>query len=253
MPSAKPIKFSSLHPRPLGQWDASARTSQSLNYLQQESSNYTGYVRRALPDTAATTLLSSCDPSRVLCCQLTLNPQQPTWQFVQLPTSAIYRDPTILPYLLPDELPKQLREQLARYIRVLQQYPKQPRPRLYRVRHNFYVDELGRQYFVSATAGQLKFGGRTSFGDGRSERVITDYRYPSKISVKLALYSWNGLAGLSSASQARILVSKGFDFHHVDENLFDIRPSAIYPIPSFLHRYVHSEVPSYDDLVKFFT
>lgn len=253
MPSAKPYRFSSTNPRPLGQWDASARTSQSLNYLQQESANYTGYVRQPLSTAATTTLLSTCDPARVLCCKLTLNPQQPTWQYVQLSTSDVYRDPTILPYLLPDELSGPLTEQLAKYVRVLQQHSKQPGPRLYRVRHNFYVDELGRQYFVAAGTGKLKFGGRTSFGDGRAERVITDYRTPQRISVKLALYSWNGLAGLSSVSQARILVSKGFDFHHVDENLFDIRPSAIYPIPSFLHRYVHSEVPSYNDLVKFFT
>lgn len=251
-------RYSSTNPRPHKYWRVAQRTSRSLDHIQKESSHYSGYVREPIPDPTITALLSSASSEPVPACKLTLNPQNPSWQLIRATTGDVFRDPTILPFRLPfgpDEAPlsKSLLSKLGEYAQILRGYQQLTRPRLYRVRYNFFVDELGRQYFTDS-AGYLKFAGGSKFGDGRTERSITDNR-PGlpHTQLSLALYAWNGLAGLSSVSKARILESKAFDFHHGNENLFDIRPCAVYPIPSFLHRYIHSVVPSYNDLVKFFT
>lgn len=252
LPAKRP-NYSSTHPRPHQYWQVKQRTTQSLDHVQKESTNYSGYVRQPLTDQQVDQLLASSSSNPRECTKLVLSTSAPLVQSVQLSTRDVFRDPTILPYKL-ESVPTShsLAKQLAKFATILSGYSQLTRPRLYRVRYNFYVDELGRQYGVTES-GEFQFWGGSKFGDGRTERSMTEHRPKHKlISVKLALYAWNGLAGLSSVSMARILVSKAFDFHHVAENLFDIRPESIYPIPSFLHRYIHSQSYSYNDLVNFF-
>lgn len=59
--------------------------------------------------------------------------------------------------------------------------------------------------------------------------------------VSLAAYIGIGLAGYDPRIQQEIYNSLKFDVHHVEENKFDLRPSALLPLPTWLHlRWVHA-------------
>lgn len=117
---------------------------------------------------------------------------------------------------------------------------------VYKLVTGLYVDSLGRQYEYNGAQyifkpRNLNFG-RGSFAITRNGQTIS-----------LAMYAWNALAGLTVEAKSKLLASQGVDFHHVDENLWDVRPSRVLPIPTFIHRWVHSNPLSYQEYVNFFS
>lgn len=258
------MSYSSTNPRPVSSWTTSGKRVRqySLDAIQKESTLDYGSVRQSVPSSK----LPKYD-TRTVITVTRLRYDNRTHEYeigqVDLTTAQILSDPSILPYgVYPSTyLNSSLRAKLTQYAIILGGYVKY-RPKFYFITRYFLCDDLGRHYRINDYGflefiSSVKLGKRypINFGDGRSERSITrDIKTTTSdsITLKLALYTWNGIAGLTAESQARIISSRGFDVHHGDENLFDIRPQALFPIPSFLHRYIHGEYHSYSDLRKFF-
>lgn len=252
------MSYSSSNPRPVSSWSTSGKRVRqySLDAIQKESTLDYGSVRQDIPRSQ----LRPIDTwHTIVCTELRYDRSEDEYIISQVDatTDEILKNPYILPYGLykSTKLSDSLRAKLTQYSIELAGYSVKYRPRIYAITKYFFVDDLGRQYTINNDGyfefcNSVKSGKRypINFGDGRSERAIT--RGPTTL--RLALYTWNGLAGLTPSSQARIISSRGFDVHHGDENLFDIRPQALFPIPSFLHRYVHGEYHSYSELLKFF-
>lgn len=252
------MSYSSTKPRPISSWTNSGKRVRqySLDAIQKESTLDYGSVRQSIPDSNIPKL-DTRTTIRVTRLRYDSSADEYALSKVDATTAEIFENPFILPYSLSTyKTPSpSLRTKLTQYARILDAYPLKYRPRLYSVTQFFLVDDLGRQYFINRD-GYLVFYNHSSngtrkpikFGDGRCERSIT----VGSTTLRLALYTWNGIAGLTSTSQARIISSRGFDVHHGDENLYDVRPQSLFPIPSFLHRYVHGEYFSYSTLLRFF-
>ena len=252
------MSYSSSNPRPVSSWTTSGKRVRqySLDAIQKESTLDYGSVRVSLPKSK---IPAADTRNPIVCTELRYDRSANEYiiRQVDATTDEILKNPFILPYGLyqSNSLSPSLGTKLTQYSIELAGYSVKYKPRLYPVTRYFFVDDLGRQYIIN-NYGYLEFcnsvksGKRypINFGDGRSERTLTR----GKTTLRLALYVWNGLAGISAPSQARIISSRGFDIHHGDENLFDIRPQALFPIPSFLHRYVHGDYHSYSELLKFF-
>lgn len=252
------MSYGPSNPRPIRSWTTAGKRVReySLNALQKETTLNLPEVRKPVADDKLPPI-DTITEILVTTLMYDAPAKEYSIRHVELSTASIFENPYVLPYSLPPRYAPEgnLRDKLEQYARILDQYPIKFRPRLYAVTRSFYIDEFGRQYKLN-NYGYLVYcfhfdnGTRvpTAFGDGRSERAVTQ----GATTLKLALYTWSGLAGLTTESQARIMSSRGFDVHHGDENLFDMRPQSLFPIPTFLHRYVHGEYHSISSLRLFF-
>lgn len=57
----------------------------------------------------------------------------------------------------------------------------------------------------------------------------------------MSAYIAIGYAGYNPSVQQRMYSSLKFDVHHIDENKFDVTPSTVVPLPTWMHlRWVHA-------------
>lgn len=184
-------------------------------------------------------------------------------QPVSLTVAQICHDPFILPYQLSrgdlrllkstkytkgDRFTLEQRKHLLRGLESLYNElaaSKGSFMSFYKLTRDDWIDDLGR-YYRNVSITPEFYCPNLNFG--RGEYTITR----GSTRIRLAAYVWTGLAGLSPEVKAKILVSKNIDFHHVDENLWDIRPCRVMPIPTFVHRWVHSNPYPIDTYLDFF-
>lgn len=57
----------------------------------------------------------------------------------------------------------------------------------------------------------------------------------------MSAYIAIGYAGYESDVQQKMYSSLKFDVHHIEENKFDVTPSTVIPLPTWMHlRWVHA-------------
>lgn len=148
----------------------------------------------------------------------------------------VFKDITILPYAIQATksfIDKELLLLQAEY-RSLQTTRI---PAVYRISASFICDDLGRIYRKN-TLGLYEWFQFPIKPSGRNDITLKnlDGTY-----LKRALYTFNAVAGYSSYTQAHFLFTLQYDFHHVEENKMDIRPTRIVPLEVRLHRFIHSK------------
>lgn len=149
-------------------------------------------------------------------------------------TYEIFQHRDILPYFVPEEEQEgeEFQQVATKYATV------QGMGRLYRVTDISYIDDMGRWYIYNKSRNLLFFTqvSLTRGSSYRNRRKI--YNYQGEY-LELPIYVAAGLAGLYPSIQSTLMVSNRVDFHHMNENLWDIRPENIAPIPVWVHRDFH--------------
>nr|QJQ37760.1 hypothetical protein [Cressdnaviricota sp.] len=164
-------------------------------------------------------------------------------------TSAeIFKEPRFLPYYIsPGDMQGLNSDQRAKLESVFARLSvaKTGRvPTIYRITDFTFCDDLGRIYSRGdPSAGQdvrLLYFQRFTLSAPFDFRNHTWFQSKDG-DVSLAAYIGIGLAGYDPRIQQEIYNSLKFDVHHVEENKFDLRPSALLPLPTWLHlRWVHA-------------
>lgn len=156
-------------------------------------------------------------------------------------TEQIFRDSYILPYLL-SSTPQSVK--FNEYMEFIDTYNKTRRPAMYRISRSHFSDDLGRLY--EDKGGFLVFSSSVSYAkDQRAEKQLTQRFENTTVTVRNAIYFFTGLAGLPMETRMRVAASNAIDMHHMNENLWDIRPKNIAPLPIIIHRsYDHTPTDS---------
>lgn len=148
----------------------------------------------------------------------------------------VFRDPSILPYTL--RAPVQSVENELLYLTAeLHPYNKTRIPAVYRISDTYICDDLGRIYERNRY-GAYTWKQYTLTSEARDELYLknTDGTY-----LKRSVYLFIGVAGYSPPVQSEFLYSLKYDFHHIEENKLDLRPTRIIPLEVRLHRFIHSK------------
>lgn len=159
----------------------------------------------------------------------------------------IFKNPTILPYYISSQEQANIPPtQRSKWISACSKYRSARSgrtPTLYRITDFTYCDDLGRFYQRSSEAtpaySLLEFVQYTL-------TKSADYRNPIWIrgpdgDVSMSAYIAIGYAGYNPSVQQRMYSSLKFDVHHIDENKFDVTPSTVVPLPTWMHlRWVHA-------------
>lgn len=253
-----------------------------LQRLEERAPEFTGYqLRVPISENEESDIIDLLNPTtksgrpapvpNFRCYSLVPTTRWPGFQVLTLYKSArdILGDPTILPYELSasdinhlrsrvtfkgQRFTLEQRDHLLEKLAVLAgelsalrntEYRGTRGAPLFNLFPGRYVDALGRHFIRDKQSFVFKYF-NLNFGRGTSEFTRKG------LTISLPIYAWNGLAGLSVDAKAAILENKGTDFHHVDENLWDIRPNSVMPIPSFVHRWAHSNSYTLAEYKRFF-
>lgn len=183
-----------------------------------------------------------------------------------LTTAEIFRSKFVLPYSLSSTDYKKLTSQSGQYsskfspkerehlYSKLKDYASElqivsDKREVFKLTDTIYVDDLGRFYVRERHGGKFVWEYSCyNINFGRGQREFSR----GVVSIILPLYGWTGLAGLKRDVKCRFLAEKNIDFHHVEENLWDIRPRRIIPLPVAVHRWVHSNIYTMDEYRYFF-
>lgn len=157
---------------------------------------------------------------------------------------AIFDDPTILPYYFSPTEQSQLNPtQESKWRQALTVYRTARtgrRPAIYRITDFTFCDDMGRIYHRDPRNPRtLQFAQYqlTKPADYRNGTWIQGYKGDVWMSAYIAI----GYAGFAPDIQTKMYTSLKFDVHHVDENKFDVRPSTVLPLPTWMHlRWVHA-------------
>lgn len=151
----------------------------------------------------------------------------------------VFQTANILPYSIDKKDTRNLQTEIAMLSPVYNQ--KTPRvPILYRISDDFAIDDLGRIYSTGKN-GRLYWRQYRLYGDLRNKFTL---RNRDGSYLQQSAYFFAGIAGYNPSLQDTFAGSGRFDFHHVAENRLDLRPTAVFPLETYLHRTVH------DDLTK---
>lgn len=156
-------------------------------------------------------------------------------------SAQIFASSRVLPYYIsPADVKGLPNDYASKFKEALSHYSQTTRvPRIYRITDFTYCDDLGRIYYIDESSGLFEFKQYTlSRGSNfRNSFWFRGYRGD----VEFSAYIGVGLAGMDPVIQTRVFNSLKYDIHHIDENLFDIRPSSLIPIPTWMHlRWVHA-------------
>lgn len=168
-------------------------------------------------------------------------------KYKNISSKDIFNDPTILPYYLSRKQIQDLspREKLQ-WDKVRREYNGARtgrKPTIYRITDFTFCDDLGRIYNRDTDDPK---GARLKFCQYKLTRG-SNFRNKTWIStyeglVELSAYIAVGYAGYEPTIQQRLYSSLKFDIHHVEENLFSVKPSTLLPLPTWMHlRWVHSK------------
>lgn len=173
----------------------------------------------------------------------------------------IYKDPTILPYYIDQKtLQKMATEpryalQYQNFQKAITKYQNAKKgrvPTLYRITDFTYCDDMGRIFSRAPDPRQQK--SRAIYKDTQQRLVFQQYKLSTGSdfrdetwfngpdgAVPLAAYIGIGYAGYSPKVQTEMYTSLQFDVHHIAENKFDVTPSTVIPLPTWMHlRWVHA-------------
>lgn len=109
-------------------------------------------------------------------------------------------------------------------------------PALYRITDKAVVDDYGRFYTLNSRG----FWELYKFNIGPEMRADITLPGNSRKSISRPCYFFSALAGYNPTDQNNFLFSQQFQFHHVEENRLDIRPSRVVPLEYRIHQYIHS-------------
>lgn len=159
----------------------------------------------------------------------------------------IFEDPTILPYYLSSkEIQGLSSREKQQWDKVRREYVGAGtgrKPTLYRITDFTFCDDLGRIYNrdTNDPSGRARLiyaqYDLTKGSNFRNQTWISTYNGYVKLSAYIAV----GYAGYEPTIQQRLYSSLKFDIHHVEENLFSVKPSTLLPLPTWMHlRWVHA-------------
>lgn len=188
--------------------------------------------------TSRTNALEGTDSSRLFdatkeyICRVVLHGPTPTTRLEFRTSREIFLSNDTLPYETDGLKSKKFKEAATQYTRTRRV------PWLYRITDFTYSDDLGRIYNLSEFTGLLEFSkfSLTRRSGYRNSVWIRGYKGDVRVSAYVAL----SLSGLDPKIQSRVLVSSKYDTHHIAENLFDLRPSQLICLPTWMHRKIHS-------------
>lgn len=148
----------------------------------------------------------------------------------------VFRDPSILPFAYKGST-KDVEKELLYLTAELHPLTKTRIPAVYRISDTFICDDLGRIYEKNRW-GTWTWKQYALSADARDEVYLknSDGTY-----LKRSVYLFIGVAGYSPPVQAEFLYSLKYDFHHIEENKLDLRPTRIIPLEVRLHRFIHSK------------
>lgn len=148
----------------------------------------------------------------------------------------VFRDPSILPYTLKAS-PKSVENELLYLTAEIHPYVKTRIPSVFRISDTYICDDLGRIYERNKY-GYYTWKQYTLTSEARDELYLknSDGTY-----LKRSVYLFIGVAGYSPPVQSEFLYSLKYDFHHIEENKLDLRPTRIIPLEVRLHRFIHSK------------
>lgn len=172
----------------------------------------------------------------------------------------IYKDPTILPYYIDQKTIQTLASQpryalqyqnLQKAITKYQNARKGRIPTLYRITDFTYCDDMGRIF--SRAPHPKQQGSRAIYKDPQQRLVFQQYKLTTGSdfrdetwfngpdgAVLMAAYIGIGYAGYNPSVQTQMYTSLQFDVHHIAENKFDVTPTTVIPLPTWMHlRWVH--------------
>uniref|UniRef100_A0AAU8H8I5 Cap2 n=1 Tax=CRESS DNA virus TaxID=3138951 RepID=A0AAU8H8I5_9VIRU len=172
----------------------------------------------------------------------------------------IYQDPTILPYYIDPKTIQTLASQpkyalqYQNFQKALTKYQNARRgriPTLYRITDFTYCDDMGRIF--SRAPHPRQRGCRARYKDSQQRLVFQQYQLDSGSdfrnatwfdgpmgAVSMAAYIGIGYAGYAPSVQTQMYTSLQFDVHHIAENKFDVTPTTVIPLPTWMHlRWVH--------------
>uniref|UniRef100_A0AAU8H4V8 Cap n=1 Tax=CRESS DNA virus TaxID=3138951 RepID=A0AAU8H4V8_9VIRU len=172
----------------------------------------------------------------------------------------IYKDPTILPYYIDQKTLQTLSTtpkyalQYQKFQQAITKYQNSRKgrvPTLFRITDFTYCDDMGRIY--SRAPHPKQDGARAIYKDTQQRLVYQQYKLSTGSdfrdetwfngpygSVLMAAYIGIGYAGYNPSVQVQMYTSLQFDVHHIAENKFDVTPTTVLPLPTWMHlRWVH--------------
>lgn len=148
----------------------------------------------------------------------------------------VFRDPSILPYAYKGS-PGRVTNELLYLTSEIHPLITTRIPAVYRISDSFICDDLGRIYQKN-DRGTWTWKQYILTEDARDEVYLKN---SDGTFLKRSVYLFIGVAGYSPAVQAEFLYSLKYDFHHIEENKLDLRPTRVIPLEVRLHRFIHSK------------
>lgn len=155
----------------------------------------------------------------------------------------IFKSSSVLPYFPGFQFSEYYKEIQLLGPRLLSPYRSRV---LYRLSEKWVVDDLGRFFYFQKDSHlrpnqyKLCWMRYNLSKDCRNIKTLTNDP-PKKLSLSLAIYTFVGLAGYNPLIQDYFINSGRYQFHHVEENKLDLRPTSVVPLEVELHNYIHDQ------------
>lgn len=154
----------------------------------------------------------------------------------------VFEHENILPYE-PDLSPKDHQKEMRLLVQSIPtSYTRSPM--LYRLSETWVVDDLGRFYYFEPQEGvppnrwKLRWYQYSLSGKLRNRITLKNY---DGSALQLPVYTFVGLAGYHPGIQDYFISSGKYQFHHIEENKLDLRPTRVVPLETDLHNYIHDQ------------
>lgn len=163
---------------------------------------------------------------------------------VKMSALEVFKDSRVLPYI-PRISPDNFQKEIQLLDKSLPAPDDKTRsPMLYRLSQKWLVDDLGRFYYFfldrsrAPNSRVLRWMQYYLSGEARSRVTLTN---DNGTSLTLPVYTFSGLAGYDPDIQDHFISSGRYQFHHIEENKLDLRPTRVVPLESDLHNFIHDQ------------